>query len=213
MGLHGHGDPRGRHGHGHGFGHGHGPFHGHGHGPGHGRGFFGHGERGGRGGGRRARMFDTGELRLVLLRLLEDHPRHGYDFIRELEAHTGGAYAPSPGVIYPTLTLLQEMGLVEAVASEGTKQMFGITEAGKAHLNERRSEAENALERLKQLGNETSWFESGPVWRAMQNLRTVLHDRLSTHADKQALFEVAELLDEAARKIERLESLAPKRQP
>lgn len=150
-------------------------------------------------------MFEAGELKLVLLRLLEDHPRHGYDFIRELESHTGGVYAPSPGVIYPTLTLLQDLGYVEAIASEGAKQQFALTEAGRAHLNEHRAEAELALERLKQLGAENNWFESGPVWRALQNLKAVLHDRLSSGADKRALLDVAEIIDEAAKRIERLD--------
>lgn len=155
-------------------------------------------------------MFEAGELRLVLLRLLEDRPRHGYDFIRELTSHTSGVYAPSPGVIYPTLTLLQDLGYVEAMAAEGAKQQFAITLQGRAHLEEHRAEAELALERLKQLGSENHWSESGPVWRAMQNLKTVLHDRLSAGAGKQALFDVAEIIDEAAKKIERLEAAAPK---
>ena len=64
-------------------------------------------------GGRRARMFDGSELRLMLLKLIADTPRHGYDLIRAIEALTAGAYAPSPGVVYPTLTLLDEMGLIE----------------------------------------------------------------------------------------------------
>ena len=75
------------------------------------------GGRGGRGRGRRARrMFESGELRLVLLKLIADEPRHGYDLIRAIEELTGGEYAPSPGVVYPTLTLLQDMGLIEEAA-------------------------------------------------------------------------------------------------
>src|SRR4051812_32135574 len=73
----------------------------------------GDGERERPGGGRQRRMFDGGELRLVLLRLIADEPRHGYDLIRAIEELTGGAYAPSPGVVYPTITLLDEMGLIE----------------------------------------------------------------------------------------------------
>ncbi len=80
------------------------------------RGFRGGGGRGGpggRGGGRgRRRMFGSGELRLVLLKLIADEPRHGYDLIRAIEALTGGDYAPSPGVVYPTLTMLADMGLI-----------------------------------------------------------------------------------------------------
>ncbi len=70
------------------------------------------GRHGGPGRGRR-RMFEGGELRLVLSKLIVDEPRHGYDLIRAVEDMTGGQYAPSPGVVYPTLTLLQDMGLIE----------------------------------------------------------------------------------------------------
>ena len=68
------------------------------------------------------RMFEGGELRLVLLKLIADEPRHGYDLIRAIEELTGGEYAPSPGVVYPTLTLLQDMGLIEEAAGEGRAQ-------------------------------------------------------------------------------------------
>ena len=84
-------------------------------------------------GGRR-RMFDSGELRLVLLKLISDQPRHGYDLIRQIEELTGGAYAPSPGVIYPTLTLLDEMGLIGAADSDGARKLFAITDLGRAEL-------------------------------------------------------------------------------
>ena len=67
-------------------------------------------------------MFEGGELRLVLLKLIADEPRHGYDLIRAIEELTGGEYAPSPGVVYPTLTLLQDMGLIEEAAGEGRAQ-------------------------------------------------------------------------------------------
>ncbi len=91
----------------------------------------GTGERGGR-----RRVFDSGELRLVLLKLIEEMPRHGYDLIREIEERTNGAYAPSPGVVYPTLTLLQDMDLVEEEKSEGARKRFAITQAGAAHLRQ-----------------------------------------------------------------------------
>ena len=80
------------------------------------------GRGGGRGPGRGRRMFDAGELRLVLLKLIEEQPRHGYDLIRAIEALTGGDYAPSPGVVYPTLTMLADMGLIEEVAAEGSRK-------------------------------------------------------------------------------------------
>jgi len=149
-------------------------------------------------------MFDAGELRLVLLLLLEQQPRHGYDLIRAIEERTGGAYAPSPGVVYPTLTMLEDQGYIEQAVSEGAKRLFNITPAGAAHLEEHRAEAEHALARLDALGAETSRMDTGPVSRAMQNLKAVLQQRLAEVGDKQLLFDVAELIDEAARKIERL---------
>lgn len=159
--------------------------------------------RGGHGGGRR-RMFESGELRLVLLALLEQQPRHGYDLIRAIEERTGGAYAPSPGVVYPTLTLLEDQDHIVQTVSEGAKRLFAITPAGLEHLNSRRAEADQALARLDAVGAETSRVDSGPVFRAMQNLKAALRMRLAETPDKQLLFDVAELIDEAARKIERL---------
>jgi DNA-binding PadR family transcriptional regulator len=158
---------------------------------------------GGHRGGRR-RMFDSGALRLTLLLLLEDQPRHGYDFIRVLEERTGGAYAPSPGIIYPTLTLLQDIGHIEETTLEGARRLFSITDAGRAHLAAHREEAEAAMARLDALGAENSRTESGPVWRAMQNLKLALQQRLSGSTDRQIAFDAAALIDEAARKIERL---------
>jgi len=164
---------------------------------------FGDGERGGRGGGRR-RMFEGGELRLVILLLVEGEPRHGYDIIREIETRTGGAYAPSPGIVYPTLTLLEEIGQVEARATEGAKKLYAITAAGAAHLAANRNEAEVALARLDELRQKSEVVDAGPVFRAMSNLKAVLHQRLSSQPEKTLLFSVADLIDEAARKIERL---------
>ena len=164
---------------------------------------FGGGERAGRGGGRR-RMFEGGELRLVILLLLESEPRHGYDVIREIETRTGGAYAPSPGIVYPTLTLLEELGQIEARAAEGAKKLFAITATGAAHLAANRNDAEVALARLDELRQKSEVVDAGPVFRAMSNLKAVLQQRLSGQPEKELLFSVADLIDEAARKIERL---------
>ncbi len=160
----------------------------------------GHGERGGR-----RRMFDGTELRLILLKLIEQQPRHGYDLIREIEERSGGAYAPSPGVVYPTLTMLDDMELIEEQKSEGARKQFAITEAGAAHLAERAEEVEALFERLSQLGEARARHSGGPIRRAMGNLRAVLQDRLSAEGvDADTLHDVAAILDEAARKIERL---------
>ncbi len=166
---------------------------------------FGGGPFGMRGeGGRARRVFDGGELRLVLLKLIEDEARHGYDLIRAIEERTGGAYAPSPGVVYPTLTLLQDMSLIEEQASEGAKRLFAITEAGGAHLAERTEEVAALFARLDGLAETASRTDGGPVRRAIQNLRTVLHQKLATETAAETPHSIAEILDEAARRIERL---------
>ena len=166
-----------------------------------------HGPQGGRHGfgrGERRRMFEGGELKLVFLALIESEPRHGYDLIREIEARTGGAYAPSPGIVYPTLALLEETGQIEAQASDSAKKQFVLTEAGRTFLDGNRKEAETALARLDAVGEKAAPMEAGPVARALQNLHTALRQRLAEAADKKALFDVADIIDEAARKIERL---------
>ena len=177
-----------------------------GHGFGHG--FGGGGRRGGGGRGERGerrRMFDGGELRLVLLTLIDDEPRHGYDLIRHIEELTGGSYAPSPGVIYPTLTMLDDMGLIEARQSDGAKKLFAITDAGRTELEANNETVEAALARLTAVGEETQRTDSASVRRAMGNLRQVLMDRLGDRdLDKTALHDIVALIDEAAQKIERL---------
>jgi DNA-binding PadR family transcriptional regulator len=157
-----------------------------------------------RGGGRR-RMFDGGELRLVLLAMIEEQPRHGYDLIRAIEEQTGGAYAPSPGVVYPTLTLLDEMGQIVEVKEDGARKRFAITDAGRAFLEERRGEIEGLLQRLARIGQEESRHGAGPVKRAMTSLHMALRDALAATHDRDMLHEVTAILDEATRKIERLE--------
>ncbi len=161
--------------------------------------------RGGRGEGRSRRMFDGGELRLVLLKLIADEPRHGYDLIREIESLTGGAYAPSPGVVYPTLTMLDDMGFIAQQQSEGAKKAFAITDAGTAELDANKELVDALIARLTALGEEREKTDSTSVRRAMGNLREVLVNRLrSGDVDDDVLHQVVALIDDAAQKIERL---------
>lgn len=172
---------------------------------------FGHwgfaGEWGGpnqRGRGR-TRMFDSGELRLVLLKLVADEPRHGYDLIRAIEELTGGAYAPSPGVVYPTLTLLSDMGFIEQAPGEGARKPFTATEAGQAELDANRETVDALIARLSQIGEDRQRGDARSVRRAMGNLRQALIDRLSDgDADEELLHKIVAILDESAQKIERL---------
>ena len=163
---------------------------------------FGGGRRG-RGG--RGRMFESGELRLVLLRLIADQPRHGYDLIRAIEEMTHGIYAPSPGVVYPTLTMLQDMGLIRETEAEGSRKVFAVTTEGEAHLAERKDEIDALISRLEDMGEDKRKAGGAPIKRAVGNLLSALWHRVTREdADEETLHEIAAILDEAAQKIERL---------
>jgi DNA-binding PadR family transcriptional regulator len=156
-------------------------------------------------GGRRRRVFDSGELRLVLLKLIADQPRHGYDLIRAIEELTAGSYVPSPGVVYPTLTMLQDMGQIEEASSEGARKPFAITDQGTAELTAKKQEVDALLARLAELGSARERSDAGPVRRAMSNLRAALIYRLERgEVRTETLHDIAEILDETTRKIERL---------
>ena len=166
------------------------------------RGFRGGGGRGPRG---RRRMFGSGELRLVLLKLIADEPRHGYDLIRAIEALTGGDYAPSPGVVYPTLTMLTDMGLIEQAAAEGSRKAFAATAEGKAHLEESRDEVGALFERLEKAAPGRESKRHPPIGRAIGNLMTALRQRVAHDGfDDKLVHEITDILDEAAKRIERL---------
>lgn len=103
----------------------------------------------GRGGGGGGRVFGPGDLRFVLLSLIETKPRHGYELIKDLEQKLGGGYSPSPGSVYPTLTLLEELGLVRSITSEGTKRLFEITSEGNQYLRDNQAVLDSALARME----------------------------------------------------------------
>ncbi|PTW58751.1 PadR family transcriptional regulator [Breoghania corrubedonensis] len=149
-------------------------------------------------------MFDGGELRLVLLKLIAETPRHGYDLIRAIEERTGGGYAPSPGVIYPTLTLLTEMDLIAETESEGARKLFAATPQGLAHMEEQGEAVDMLFKRLDELSQEQERTDVVPVRRAMQNLRAVLQNRLREGLDEEKVRAAVALIDEAASKIERV---------
>ena len=150
--------------------------HDHGHGRHHGRdeGDMSRGRGfGGRGGG--GRIFGPGDLRLMLLALIAEKPRHGYELIKEIEQKFGGAYSPSPGSIYPTLTLLEEMDHVRASTTEGARKLFEITDQGKAFLEENRATLDGVIARMGLAARHMSgraWPES--VHQAMHTLKHAL---------------------------------------
>jgi DNA-binding PadR family transcriptional regulator len=150
-------------------------------------------------------MFGSGELKLVLLKLISDEPRHGYDLIRAIEELTHGDYAPSPGVVYPTLTLLGDMGLIEEQASEGARKKFAATEEGRRHLTDNAAEVERLFGRLEETGSSRREHSRPEIGRAIGNLMQAMKNRVAREGwNDELLAEVTDILDEAARRIERL---------
>ncbi|HEY8264712.1 MAG TPA: PadR family transcriptional regulator [Methyloceanibacter sp.] len=181
---------------------------------------MGEGARFGRGGGgegrgdwfRVGRMLAHGDLKLLALALIEEQPRHGYELIKLIEEKTSGCYSPSPGVVYPTLTFLEEAGYVTA-ESEGAKKRYSITEGGRAYLEENRDIADLVLARLSGLGkkmarmrrergNDRDEDQSVPqlVGAALDNLRATAVKRLETE-DDEAETKIVEILARAAQDI------------
>ncbi len=172
-----------------------------------GRGGGGGGPRGpgGRGGGRGRRgMFGREELRLLLLSLIAEEPRHGYDLIKALEERSGGHYAPSPGVIYPSLALLADEGLIAEQPGEDTRRRFGLTPEGSALLDSEAGQVADLRQRLGDLAERAEKTRKPQIERAAANLAMAVGQRLTQGGEAELAHDIAAILDEAARKIERL---------
>ncbi|RDS78614.1 PadR family transcriptional regulator [Alteriqipengyuania lutimaris] len=154
---------------------------------------------------RRKRMFGPGELRLVLLALIADAPKHGYELIKEIEDMTGGEYSPSPGVIYPTLSLLEDEGRIAPVEGDESRKAFRVTPSGMEELTERASEVDRLMERLGRQAKRAKPAGSPDLLRALGNLATVITNRAANgQFSSESKDKVVDLIDELARKIERL---------
>jgi DNA-binding PadR family transcriptional regulator len=166
-----------------------------------GRGQFGMGGRGGGSG----RVFGPGDLRLVLLALIEEKPRHGYELIKELEQKFGGGYAPSPGSVYPTLTLLEELEQVRSVSSVGTKRLFEITEEGRKYLRDNEAAMKSAMARMEMAARAVSG-DSPPedLHHAMHTLKAALRFHRGGWSAKETE-RVRKILEDAATRISDVE--------
>lgn len=165
--------------------------------------------------GRVGRMLAQGDLRLLALALIAEQPRHGYEIIKVLEEKTAGWYAPSPGVVYPTLTWLEEAGWVTG-ETEGSKKLYTITEDGRGALAENKALVEAVLERLAAAGetaerwrrrSERDEAERGPrvsrlVDAAVDNLRDIAADRFRGDAETEA--RIVEVLARAAAELRKI---------
>jgi DNA-binding PadR family transcriptional regulator len=159
---------------------------------------------------RGGRMFEQGDLKYVILKLLDEKPRHGYEIIKELEERSGGSYSPSPGVVYPTLTLLEELGYAQATPEEGGKRIFQITEEGKKYLAEHHSTVEDIFDRIAEIGGS---FLSGAivdVSHAFKEVARATYSAAPKHSrDPEMIKKIKEVLERAAREIDELAKPAP----
>src|SRR5271165_5167649 len=169
------------------------------------RGPFGWRGRGGGSGAREGRMFDGGELRLVILALVAEKPRHGYEIIKELGERVGGDYSPSPGVVYPTLTLLEEMGYASASTDQAGRKLYTLTPEGEKALADNRAQVDAIFARFGDRDEDGGMRGMGSVFRAMMNLRAAVRLRLRGRAATQAEVQaIVDALDAAAKAIERI---------
>jgi DNA-binding PadR family transcriptional regulator len=157
---------------------------------------------------RAGRMLAQGDLRLIALALIAEQPRHGYEIIKVLEEKTGGWYAPSPGIVYPTLTYLEEAGYVTAQA-DGAKKLYTVTEEGRSYLDDNRDFVDAVLERFKAVGDQVrarrrdrdDIAESGDsslprsIQGAFQDLSEAVRELLRN--DRGAKMRVIEVIDRA----------------
>src|SRR3954468_10666140 len=146
--------------------------------------------------GRAARMFEQGDLKLVILRLLEEKPRHGYEIIKELESRSGGAYSPSPGTVYPTLTMLEDMGYARAVPEQDGKKAYEITDEGRKHLAENSTTVNDIFERISTF---VESFVDAPMREVNLSFKNVARATYSTAtghiSDKELLNKIKAVLD------------------
>jgi DNA-binding PadR family transcriptional regulator len=155
-------------------------------------------------GARIGRFLEHGDLRFIVLALLAEQPRHGYELIKELEERTGGAYRPSPGVIYPTLSLLEDEGFVKPAGGETGRKLYEVTEAGREALEQNRAGVDAVFARMDEAARGAE--DTRPrIGRAMGNLGLALQHRLSRRPiTPEQLDAIVKIIDDAAGAIEKI---------
>ena len=162
------------------------------------------GPGGGRGRGGLGRFFAHGDLRLVILHLIADKPSHGYEIIKAIEDKVAGTYSPSPGVVYPTLTLLEELGYVAVAPEAAGRKLHSITDEGRSFLEANRRTLDQLLARMAEIGGAQP-VERPQIIRAMENLKLAVRLRLSgTPVSEAQAKAIAAIIDHAAQQVENL---------
>jgi DNA-binding PadR family transcriptional regulator len=155
------------------------------------------------GGRRGGRLFDYGELRLLALAMIAEQPRYGYELMKAIEERMSGSYSPSPGVIYPTLSWLEDMGYTAAEAEDAGRKRYRITAEGEAFLTANHAAVDALLSRVGAAGAGAPEGVPAPVVRAMENLKVALRLRLRRGPlDQTAAKTIAAALDAAAQAVE-----------
>jgi DNA-binding PadR family transcriptional regulator len=155
-------------------------------------------------GGGRERFLDPGDLQLLILQLLSEKPSYGYELIKSIEERLSGGYAPSPGVVYPTLTLLEERGFAQVVEpSEGGRKTYAITDAGRAELKANEARLREITERMEHTGHAFRRGRSPQIMRAFRNLGEAVRLRMFRgDLTPEQIAKIAEAIDTAARTID-----------
>ncbi|PYO43230.1 MAG: PadR family transcriptional regulator [Gemmatimonadetes bacterium] len=160
------------------------------------RGFFWAGPR-----GRRRRWFESGDMKYVILKLLKDKPRHGYEVMKELQEQLHGCYSPSPGTVYPTLQWLEDEGLVVAKDVEG-KKVYEITDAGRRFLEEHRDVVDDIFDRVRDAVDRTLGGGMADVNRSLGRLLKAVYRTGWRVRDQAAREELVGILDRALSEVE-----------
>ena len=147
------------------------------------------------------RFFGAGDLRYVILQQIAEKPSHGYEIIKSIQERLGGTYAPSPGVVYPMLTMLEEMGHA-TVVSEGARKLYTITEEGSKSLAENKAMVEAIFARMDRTRSEHGSDRAPQIERAVENFRMSLRMKKGPLTTEQ-IHAITDIIDAAAKQIER----------
>jgi DNA-binding PadR family transcriptional regulator len=154
---------------------------------------------------RAGRMFEQGDLKIVILRLLDEKPRHGYEVIKAIEELFGGSYSPSPGAVYPTLSMLEDLGYAAVTVAEGNKRLYTLTDAGRAFLTEQKPVADGIFSRIAAIAGSLLGEPMSEVHRAVRNIGRAVYLREGRpHWTPEQAKRVTEILDQAAKDIEQI---------
>ena len=147
-------------------------------------------------------MFDQGHLKYVILQLLEEKPRHGYEIIKEIEDRFSGAYSPSPGTVYPTLTLLEDLGYARAKPEEGGKKIYEITDEGRAHLAENKPLIDDIFSKIEEFAQSIFGEPMMDVNRGLKNIASAIYGSKRAGRTADQVRKIKEILDRAAAEID-----------